>query len=44
MHMTNLKPDVFLVQWPWWIGHNVFEALQGRCLAESRPAGIFPYL
>ena len=28
MNMTNLEPDVFLSQWPWWILDNVLEALK----------------
>lgn len=34
VHMTNLKPDVFLGEWPWWVFDNPFEAL---LISHSRP-------
>ena len=27
VHMANLKPNVLLGQWSWWILDNIFEAL-----------------
>lgn len=30
VNMSDLKPDIFLSQWPWRIGHDIFKALQQR--------------